>query len=387
MTRQQAIVRDGPFAPGQLALPFYTKAQRALATALEDWVRQEGEAVAAIVRRPVQSAARDLVKALAEGGWLRVATEGDMQSVCLCRQAFSWLADLCDYTFALQGLAAVPLKACGRQDLVTDLATGRAIGALALTEPDAGSDLAAVTTRADRVDDGYLLTGEKAWIGHAGVADLLVLLARTGGAGAFGLSLFAVSGRTPGLRQTQGPEMLASRALGQLSLDNAKVTQGALLGGEGQGFVHAVQTIESFRMSVGAAANGFARSALQSAVGHVVSRQVKDGLLAEKQLVQAALADMQVALNASELLVAQAAWEWDRKKPAAALRSGAAKLLASETAHRIVDQAVQLLGAKGLAANGPTEQLYRQVRSLRVYEGTSEIQRLTLGQAVATGQL
>lgn len=170
-------------------------------------------------------------------------------------------------------------------------------------------------------------------------------------------------------------------------MQDAAVPEAALLGAEGLGFVTAVQTIDAFRMSVGAAATGFARAALQAAVSHVRQRRVEGRALAERQLVKAALADMAVALNTAELSVAQAAWEWDRGVATAATRSSLAKLHASEAAHQVIDMAVQLLGAAGLAVNAPTERLYRQVRSLRIYEGTSEMQRLAIGQAVAAGQL
>jgi len=378
---------DVAFATGQLDLPFFADEHRRLAARLADWLVAEGAEVARIAALPPTEAARPMVDLLARGGWLEIATGGDLRAVCLCRQAFAWADDLCDFAFSLQGLTAHPLKAAGRHDLVADLAAGRAIGALALTEPSAGSDLAAVATRAESTADGYRLAGEKAWIGHAGVADIIVTLARTGPGGAFGLSLFAVPGRAEGVRQTAGPNLLAPRALGGIAFEAAPVPASALLDAEGLGFVHALQTIEAFRMTVGAAACGFARRALQAATQHVRQRQVEGRPLAETQLVRAALADMAVALGTSELLVAQAAWEWDREAVTAGTRSAMAKLHATEAAQAIVDHALQLHGATGLAAGSVPERLYRQVRSLRIYEGTSEIQRLAIGQAVGAGRI
>lgn len=372
-----------PFSPGQVDLPFYTDDHRRLAAQICDWVATSGDEIRRIAALPPAQTARPMVQLLARDGWLKIATGDDMRAICLCRQAFAWAGDLCDLAFSLQGLAAHPLKAAGRQDLVAALADGTAVGALALTEPGAGSDLPAVATRAEAVPGGYLLTGEKAWIGHAGVADIIVTLARTAPGGAFGLSLFAVAGNGEGVAQCCGPELLAPRALGGLTLTGAFMPETALLDAEGMGFVHAIQTIEAFRMTVGAAACGFARRALQAAVDHTGRRLVEGKPLSDTQLVRASLADMAVALAASELMVAQAAWQWDHHMPVAATRSAMAKLHATEAAQDIVDRALQLHGAAGLVAGSVTERLYRQIRSLRIYEGTSEIHRLTIGQAVS----
>jgi acyl-CoA dehydrogenase len=378
---------DFAFSPGQLDLPFYGAAHRRLALRLGDWLSAEGGEIDRIAALPPVEAARPMVALLARGGWLEVATGDDLAAVCLCRQAFAWAEDLCDFAFSLQGLAAHPLKAAGRHDLVADLAAGRLIGALALTEPGAGSDLAAVATSAKATAGGYTLTGEKAWIGHAGVADLIVTLARTVPGGAFGLSLFAVPGDAPGVVQSDGPGLLAPRALGGIIFDAALVPSTSLLDAEGMGCVHALQTIEAFRMTVGAAACGFARRALGVTAAHVRQRRVEGRPLAETQLVRAALADMAVALGTAELLVAQAAWEWNRQAATAGSRSAMAKLHATEAAQVVVDRALQLHGAAGLAKGSVTERLYRQVRSLRIYEGTSEIQRLAIGQAVGAGRI
>ncbi|MGL4310643.1 MAG: acyl-CoA dehydrogenase family protein [Paracoccaceae bacterium] len=381
--RHDTLYVAAPFSPGQLDLPFFTDDHRRLAARLCDWVATSGDEVRRVASLPPMQAARLMVELLARDGWLSIATGDDMRAICLCRQAFAWVDDLCDLAFSLQGLAAHPLKAAGRSDLVASLAGGQMIGALALTEPGAGSDLAAVATRAEKTTAGYLLSGEKAWIGHAGVADIIVTLARTAPGGAFGLSLLAVPGNSAGVLQSSGPDLLAPRALGSVVLDAAFVPDCALLDSEGMGFVHALQTIEAFRMTVGAAACGFALRALQAAVDHTGQRRVEGKPLSDMQLVRASLADMAVALSASQLLVAQAAWQWDTRSPVAATRSAMAKLHATEAAQEIIDRALQLHGAAGLAAGSVTERLYRQIRSLRIYEGTSEIHRLTIGQAVS----
>lgn len=385
--RHDALHIAAPFSPGQIDLPFYTADHRRLAMQLCDWVATTGDEIRRIATLPPIQAARPMVELLARDGWLRIATGDDMRAICLCRQAFAWADDLCDLAFSLQGLAAHPLKAAGRTDLVAALGSGQAVGALALTEPGAGSDLAAVATRAETTAVGYLLSGEKAWIGHAGVADIIVTLARTAPGGAFGLSLFAVPGNSAGVVQSSGPDLLAPRALGSILFDSAFVPKSTLLDAEGMGFVHAIQTIEAFRMTVGAAACGFALRALQAAVDHTGQRRVEGKPLSDTQLVRASLADMAVALSGSQLLVAQAAWQWDSQSPMAATRSAMAKLHATEAAQDIVDRALQLHGAAGLAAGAVTERLYRQIRSLRIYEGTSEIQRLTIGQAVSARRI
>ena len=189
------------------------------------------------------------------------------------------------------------------------------------------------------------------------------------------------------MTQSYGPDLLAARALGEITFDAVRAPETSLIGELGQGFVLAVQTIEAFRMSVGAVGLGFAQAALQASVAHALQRKVKGGLLSEQQLTQVALADMYTTLNGAQLLVTQAAWEFDAGHPTAAQRSSAAKLVGSEVAQIVCDKALQLHGALGLAKIGPTERLYRQVRSLRIYEGTSEMQRIAVGQSITAGLL
>ncbi|MET3139442.1 acyl-CoA dehydrogenase [Undibacterium sp. GrIS 1.2] len=381
-----------------MALPLWEEHHRTLATRLEEWIRTNGEAVTAAASAPPDEAARRIVALLSAGGWLEIATgfQGDryapdFRAICLCRLAFAHLEDLCDFSFAIQALAAYPLTAASTAGRFTvelkDLRYGDAIGAFALSEPGAGSDLGAITTVAVPDDDCYRISGTKTWIGNAGIADQICVLARTGGPGAFGLSLFLVPGDAVGLTQSGGLTLSAPRAFGSIVMADCAVPVDALLGEPGLGLVYALDTLDRFRLTVGAAAIGFARRALQAALCYVRERKVDGQPLASTQMTLAALADMATELNAAQLLVLQAAWETDTGRACSAARSAMAKYHATEAAQSIVDRALQLHGASGCVAGSIPEKLYRQIRALRIYEGTSEVQQLVIGRAVSAGQI
>ncbi len=296
---------------------------------------------------------------------------------------------LVDFAFALQGLGSGPLSLFGsaaqRRDYLPRVAAGRAIAGFALSEAAAGSDVGAMRATARRDGAGYVLDGQKTWISNAGIADFYVVFCRLPAGGDRSYAAFVVDADTPGLRVGERLEVIAPHPLGTLELEGCRVPAGALVGEPGRGLRVALATLDVFRPTVGAAALGLARRALDEALAHVRRREVFGQPLAGHQLTQARLADMATAIDASALLVYRAAWARDRGGTARVTREAAmAKLFATEAAQRVVDDAVQLLGARGVQAGAPVERLYREVRALRIYEGTSEIQRLVIaGQVLA----
>lgn len=313
---------------------------------------------------------------------------GDLRSICLAREALAYADDLADFAFSIQALAATPVRRHGTAEqwrrYLPGLAAGRLQGAFALSEEGAGSDAAAIALSARRHGDGYLLDGAKAWVANGSTADVFVVVARTGeGPGPLGLTAFVVPGDTPGLRR-EPILMTAPRALAQLHFDGCRVADDAVLGRPGGGFVLAMEVLDRFRMTVGGAALGFARRAADAAFVRARSRQIYGGLLADLPTVRATLADIEVKLDAAALLVARAAWEADRGNRRYPKHSSIAKLYATESAQEIVDACVQLFGAAGLVAGSLPERLYRQIRSLRIYEGSSEVQKAVIARALDT---
>lgn len=370
--------------PAILRLPFYEERHTVLAERVTRWTA----AHAAMWQRPLSCSSaehgRIVLREMGDAGLLsfldpRVQSpDGDLRSLSLTREALAYADDLADYAFSIQALSGTPILRHGspaqQERFLPGLATGTLQGAFAVSEPQAGSDLAAVATVATRVGGGYVLDGVKAWIANAGTADVYVVLARTGeGAAALGLSMFLVPANTPGVR-IESAELIAPRAFGSVHLEQVCLGEEALLGRAGGGFAVALEVLDRFRMTVGAAAVGFARRAAHSAVRHTRSRMAYGSRLADLGTVRATLANMDVGLNAAGLLVARAAWEADH---AARYQrhSAIAKLYATEAAQSIVDDCLQMFGAAGLVADSITERLYRQIRSLRIYEGASEVQR------------
>ncbi|MGD3109645.1 acyl-CoA dehydrogenase family protein [Streptomyces sp. YGL11-2] len=380
------------FDPDILDLPFYDDAHRRLADTFGAWCDQRTAQWAEIRDDDPDKVGLCLVRQLGADGWLSFldpAAEpgpvpGDLRSLCLMREALAYAEDLADFAFSIQALAATPLLRFGsdeqRRHYLPRMATGSLVGAFAVSEEEAGSDIAAVGLRADRTDGGgYVLNGHKAWIANGTVAEVYVVIARTGeGPGPLGLTAFLVPADTPGVRVRDRLGAVAPRSFAHLAFEDCRVPREAVLGKPGKGFVIAMDLLERFRMTVGAAALGFARRAADTALARARTRRIGGGPLIDQQLTKVTLADMDVQLNAAALLVARAAWEADRGAPRFARHSNIAKLYATEEAQRIVDTAVQLLGASGLVKDSVTERLYRQIRSLRIYEGTSEVMRLTI---------
>ncbi len=373
-----------------LTWPFFDAAHRRLADELGRWAARE-IALQADVHGDVDGRTRALVRALGDAGWLGhcVPTNRgqpgriDARSLSLAREILAYHSGLADFAFAMQGLGSAPIGLFGSADLrdryLPGIARGERIGAFAISEPDCGSDVANLTTAARRAGDDFRLDGTKTWISNAGLADQYVLFARTGEApGARGLSAFVVDAETPGLAVSARIDVIAPHPLGTLTLADCRVPATNMLGQPGDGFKVAMATLDLFRTSVGAAALGFARRALDEAIARARSRTVFGQRLSDMQLIQAKLADMALKIDAAALLIYRAAWTKDTEDRRVTREASMAKLYATEAAQAVVDEAVQIFGALGVVSGTPVEQLYREVRALRIYEGTSEIQRLVI---------
>jgi acyl-CoA dehydrogenase len=342
----------------------------------------------------VDATSRMLVARLAEAGLLRHGVPAayggmnerlDVRSICLARETLARFASLADFAFAMQGLGSGAITLFGTEDQrrahLPAIAQGRKIAAFALSEREAGSDVAALATTAEPDGAGFVLNGAKAWISNGGIADFYVVFARTGEApGARGLSAFIVDAATPGLEIGERIELIAPHPLATLTLENCRVPRAQLLGEPGQGFKIAMATLDVFRPTVGAAALGFARRALDEALARATSRQLFGGPLAELQMIQAKLADMSLSVDAAALLVYRAAWAKDKGAARITREAAMAKLFATEAAQRVIDDAVQIHGALGVVAGHPVERLYREIRALRIYEGASEVQKVVIAR-------
>lgn len=375
--------------------PFFEPRHRELAAALSAWADAH---VAAVPHDgDVDLMCRHLVAALGKAGWLRHAVAGtahggahdaiDTRTLCLAREILASRHALADFAFAMQGLGAGAISLDGtpeqRARWLPRVAEGRAIPAFALSEAEAGSDVAALTTHA--TDDGELwrLDGEKTWISNAGIADVYVVFARTadGARRSDGITAFLVEAGTPGFDVVERIETMAPHPLGRLRLDGCRVPKANVVGALGAGFKLAMRTLDVFRTSVAAAAVGFARRALDEAVIRAKSRQLFGGRLGDLPLAQAALAEMATTVEAAALLTYRAAWRRDRGE-AVTVEAAMAKRFATEGAQRVIDSAVQLFGGAGVRVGTPVEALYRDIRALRIYEGASEVQQLIVGRAL-----
>ena len=355
----------------------------AFADAIAEFAAQE------IVPRPepaddaaARREARELVGTLGAGRWLDPIRARDWRSCCLARETLAAASPLADAVFALQALSASPILAAGSEATrrwADEAIAGRALGAFAITEGNAGSDLAAMTTTARRDGGDYVLDGGKTFISNAGIADFYTVFAKTDpAAGARGVSAIVVPADTPGLTFVRALVLSAPHPLGEIAFAGCRVPAANRLGDEGRGMALALATLDRLRSTVGAAACGMAQRALGEALAHARARQQFGKPLAEFQLVQEKLARMAIELTAARLLVYRAAWEADRGAERVTLEAAMAKAFATEAAQRIVDDAVQVLGGAGVLAAHPVDRLYRSVRALRIYEGTTEIQHLVI---------
>lgn len=364
--------------------PFFEDHHRDLAAALDDWCA----ANLPVDHGDVDAACRELVAALGQGGWLRHSGGEalDVRTLCLIRETLARHDALADFAFAMQGLGmgAISLFGTPEQRAWLDRTrAGTAISAFALTEPGSGSDVAATTTTAEKVEGGYRLTGEKTYISNGGIADLYVIFARTGEApGARGLSAFLMPAETAGLSIAERIEVIAPHPLATLRMEGAFLPDAALIGQPGQGFKLAMSVLDVFRPTVGAAALGMARRAFDEALARTASRRIQGEALASLQMVQGHLADMALKIDAAALLIYRAAWTKDRGASRISREAAMAKLYATEAAQQVIDQAVQLWGGDGVRVGTPVESLYREIRALRIYEGASDVQKLIIARAV-----
>lgn len=336
--------------------------------------------------------ARDIMGKLGAAGWFDPIGEQDLRGCCLVREVLAAASPLADAVFALQALGLTPIllseNSEQRERWVEPVLAGTAMAAFAMTEPQAGSDVAAMSTRARREGGEYVLDGGKTLISNAGIADFYTVFASTDPeAGSKGISCFVVAADTPGLRFA-GPQVLsAPHPLGELAFEGCCVAESCRLGEEGAGFKLGMATLDRLRATVAAAACGMAARALDEATAHAIGRRQFGSPLADLQLIQEKLARMATDLTAARLLTYRAAWEKDGGAERVTLEAAMAKAFATEAAQRIVDDAVQILGGRGVLADHPVDRLYRSVRALRIYEGTTEIQRLIIaGQLLKLAQ-
>jgi acyl-CoA dehydrogenase len=376
-----------------LGWPFFEPRHREFATALRAFA---AEAVPPLVdHHAVDESCRKLVRALGEAGWLRAAIPAahggltetfDVRTLCLARETLAYESGLADFAFAMQGLGTGPITLFGSDDLkaryLPPVGRGEAIAAFALSEPEAGSDVAALATTATPDGPGHVrIDGEKTWISNGGIADHYVVFARTGEApGARGLSAFVVDADTPGLDIAERIDVIAPHPLARLRFEGCRVPLANRIGGPGEGFRVAMATLDVFRSTVGAAALGFARRALDEALHRAATRRLFGAPLGDLQLTQAALADMATAVDASALLVYRAAWTKDQGAPRVTREAAMAKMHATESAQGVVDKAVQIFGGLGVTTGNKVEELYRDVRALRIYEGATEVQKIVIAR-------
>ncbi|TAM02727.1 MAG: acyl-CoA dehydrogenase [Paraburkholderia sp.] len=374
-----------------LAWPFFEDRHRELATGIETWAREH---LAHVPHDDIDATCRALVRKLGDGGWLRYGVGGtaygghgdtiDTRAVCLLRETLAKHAGLADFALAMQGLGSGAISLAGnhtqKSRYLPRVARGEALAAFALSEPEAGSDVGAMTLAARAEGEDYVLEGEKTWISNGGIADFYVVFARTGEApGSRGISAFIVDADTPGLEIAERIDVIAPHPLARLRFAGARVKRSQMLGVPGEGFKLAMRTLDIFRTSVAAASLGFARRAMAEGLARAASRKMFGQTLGDFQLTQAKLAQMALMIDSSALLVYRAAWLRDQGENVTR-EAAMAKWHASEGAQQVIDAAVQLWGGLGVQSGTTVETLYREIRALRIYEGATEVQQLIVGR-------
>ncbi|MGZ2259770.1 acyl-CoA dehydrogenase family protein [Roseobacter sp. A03A-229] len=374
-----------------LSWPFFEDRHRALAKDLDAWATT---ALADIDHGDTDAACRSLAAMLGEAGWLEHATIDpannaplDVRSLCLIRETLARHDGLSDFAFAMQGLGTGAISLFGTQaqkdEWLPEVRHGDALAAFALTEPASGSDVANARMTAISQGDEYVLKGEKTWISNGGIADVYTVFARTGDApGARGLSAFVVPADLPGFEVTDRLEVMAPHPLATLRFDDVRIPASSRIGESGAGFKIAMSVLDVFRSSVAAAALGFARRALDEALSRTAERQVQGAPLFDLQMVQGHIADMALDIDASALLVYRAAWAKDSGAPRVTREAAMAKLFSTDQAQQVIDRAVQLHGGDGVRKGQKVEELYRDIRALRIYEGASDVQRVVIARQV-----
>ena len=385
--------------PSHLAWPFFDERHRVLAAQLETWATKH---VPVPRPRDVDSQCRLLVRSLGAAGWLRHAVGGseyggadevvDSRSICIIRETLSRHSGLADFAFAMQGLGSGAISLAGtpaqKSRYLPSVARGESIAAFALSEPDAGSDAAALSCSAYVDGDDVILNGAKTWISNGGIADFYIVFARTAeAAGARGISAFIVETGTPGFEIVERIDVIAPHPLARLRFVDCRIPLAQRIGEGGQGFKVAMRTLDVFRTSVAAAALGMARRALDEALQRATTRKMFGKTLGDLQLTQAKLAQMAVTVDSSALLTYRAAWMRDQQRGQGntTMEAAMAKLAATEGAQQVIDSAVQIWGGLGVVSEQPVERLYREIRALRIYEGASEVQQLIIARELVKG--
>jgi acyl-CoA dehydrogenase len=379
------------FNPDSLKLPFFDDSHRALYADAKTW------ASAALPNRVhtgnVDEHCIKLTRQMGEAGWLRYCvpaeyggalTELDSRSICLLRQTLGYYDGLADFAFVMQGLGSGPISLFGsealKQKYLPHVASGKMLAAFALSEPEAGSDVAAMTTRATRTTQGYRLNGVKTWISNADIADFYTVFAQVENDEAEGVTAFVVDADTPGLQVTERFDVCAPHPIGTLTFTDCDIPVTQRIGQAGKGFKVAMQNLDVFRASVGAAALGFAEAALDMGIARATTRPMFGATLADLQMTQAAIGDMSTEIDAATLLIYRAAWERDVLKQRTTKSAAMAKMFATESAQRVIDRCVQLHGGLGVKVGHPMEMLYREIRALRIYEGATEVQQVIIAR-------
>jgi len=371
--------------------PFFEPCHVTLARELDEWATQHASGSHG---SDVDAQCIALVRALGQGGWLRHAVGGvaygaasdtiDARAICLIRETLARHSGLADFAFAMQGLGSGAITLDGsldqKQRYLPRVANGEAISAFALSEPDAGSDVAAMASAAHIDGDHAVLNGEKTWISNGGIADFYVVFARSGEApGARGISAFIVDANTPGFEIAERIEVIAPHPLARLTFTDCRIPLAQRIGAAGEGFKVAMRTLDVFRTSVAAASLGFARRAMDEGLHRATTRKMFKGVLGDFQLTQAKLATMATTIDSAALLTYRAAWMRDQGHNVTR-EAAMAKMAATEGAQQVIDAAVQLWGGLGVVSGQPVEVLYREIRALRIYEGATEVQQLIIGR-------
>jgi len=382
--------------PSHLDWPFFEERHRLLGAQLEMWATQH---VPVPLPRDVDTQCRLLVRTLGGAGWLRHSVAGseyggideviDSRSICIIRETLSAHSGLADFAFAMQGLGSGAISLAGtpaqKSRYLPSVARGESIAAFALSEPDAGSDAAALTCSAYVDGDDVVLNGAKTWISNGGIADFYIVFARTAeAAGARGISAFIVETGTPGLEIAERIDVIAPHPLARLRMVDCRIPLRQRIGEGGEGFKVAMRTLDVFRTSVAAAAVGMGRRALAEALQRAASRKMFGKTLGDFQLTQAKLAQMATTIDSSALLTYRAAWQRDQGV-GTTMEAAMAKLAATEGAQQVIDAAVQIWGGLGVVSEQPVERLYREIRALRIYEGASEVQQLIIARELVKG--
>jgi acyl-CoA dehydrogenase len=375
-------------------LPFFDTEHHELATNLERWCAEHLQHVDH--DNDVDGACRRLVQLLGEHGWLQYCVPAvyggaleavDSRALCILRETLAYHDGLADFSFAMQGLGSGAITLFGTEDqkrhYLPQVAKGAMIAAFALSEPDAGSDVAAMQMTAVHDGDNYVLNGQKTWISNGGIADFYTVFARSAGeSGSRGISAFIVPADAAGLSIAERIEIIAPHPLATLQFTDCRIPASALLGEAGHGMKVALATLDIFRASVAAAAIGFARRAFDEAVNRAKSREMFGQTLADLQMTQAKLAEMAAAIDASQLLTYRAAWLRDVRGARTTKEVAMAKMVATESAQQVIDSAVQIFGGLGVKRGMIVERLYREIRALRIYEGATEVQKLIIARAI-----